>query len=69
PAYHRLDLSINKSKQLKKGRSNWSINVFNLYNRQNAYYLFYKKSEEGSTKLYQRSFFPIIVNVGYSYKW
>lgn len=69
PAYHRLDLSINKSKQLKKGRRNWSINVFNLYNRQNAYYLFYKKSEDGSTKLYQRSFFPIIVNVGYSYKW
>lgn len=69
PDYHRLDFSINKAKQLKSGQRNWSINVFNFYNRQNAYYLFYKKGEDGTARLYQRSFFPIIVNIGYSYKW
>ncbi len=69
PDYHRLDIGLNRSKQLKKGIRNWSINIYNAYNRQNAYYLFYKKAEDGSIKLYQRSFFPIILNIGYSYKW
>jgi len=69
PDYHRLDIGLNRTKQLRKGIRNWSINVYNAYNRQNAYYLFYKKAEDGSIKLYQRSFFPILLNIGYSYKW
>jgi len=69
PDYHRLDIGLNRSKQLKKGVRNWSINVYNAYNHQNAYYLFYKKNEDGSIRLYQRSFFPILLNIGYSYCW
>ncbi len=69
PNYHRLDLALNHSKQLKKGIRNWSVNIYNVYNRQNAYYVFYKKDDDGNIKLYQRSFFPIILNIGYSYKW
>lgn len=69
PDYHRLDIGLNRTKQLKKGVRNWSINVYNAYNHQNAYYVFYKKSEDGNIKLYQRSFFPILLNMSYSYNW
>lgn len=67
--YHRLDLSANFSKKTTRGVRNWSINVFNAYNRQNAYYLFYKKAVDGTSRLYQRSFFPILLNASYSYSW
>lgn len=69
PDYHRLDIGLNRTKQLKKGIRNWSINVYNAYNHQNAYYVLYKKSEDGNIKLYQRSFFPILLNMSYSYNW
>jgi hypothetical protein len=69
PDYHRLDVALNHSKQLKKGTRNWSVNIYNAYNRQNAYYVFFKKDLKGDVKLYQRSFFPIILNFGYSYQW
>jgi hypothetical protein len=69
PDYHRLDIGINRTKQMKKGVRNWSINIYNAYNRQNAYYVFYKNDDKGNIKLYQRSFFPIILNAGYSYVW
>ena len=69
PDYHRLDIGLNHTKQLKKGIRNWSINIFNAYNRQNAYYVYYKKKEDGTIKLFQRSFFPVLLNLSYSYKW
>jgi len=69
PDYHRLDIGLNRTKQLKKGIRNWSVNVYNAYNHQNAYYVYYKKDINGNVKLYQRSFFPILLNLGYSYKW
>lgn len=69
PNYHRLDLGINRTKQLANGTRNWSINIYNIYNRQNAYYIYYKKKEDGTIKLFQRSFFPVLLNFSYSYKW
>jgi len=69
PDYHRLDLSANFSRKMRKGERNWSLNVYNAYNRQNAYYMFYKKAEDGTMKLYQRSFFPILFNASYGFKW
>lgn len=69
PDYHRLDIGLTRTKQLKKGIRNWSINIYNAYNRQNAYYVYYKKNNDGNIKLYQRSFFPFLLNFGYSYTW
>jgi len=69
PNFHRLDIGINRTKQMKKGIRNWSVNIYNAYNRQNAYYVFYKRDDNGNIKLYQRSFFPIMLNAGYSYCW
>lgn len=69
PDYHRLDIGLNHTKQLEKGKRNWSINIFNAYNRQNAYSVYNKKNKDGDIKLYQRSFFPFILNLGYRYTW
>jgi hypothetical protein len=69
PDYHRLDLSANFTRKFSKGERKWSVNVYNAYNRQNAYYLFYKKDGDGTTMLYQRSFFPILLNASYGYRW
>ncbi len=68
PDYHRLDFGINYIKKKKRGISKWSLGVYNVYNRQNAYYLYFK-TEDGETKLYQQSLFPILVNFGYSFSF
>ena len=68
PAYHRLDVSINLTKQKKKGIRTWSYGVYNLYNRQNAY-MVYVKEVNGENKLYQRSLFPILPYFSYNYKF
>ena len=67
-AYHRLDVGFNFKKQLKKGERNIYLGVYNLYNRQNPYYYYFKTSN-GERNLYQYSLFPIIPSFSYTYKW
>ena len=66
PAYHRLDAGLNYKKQKRKGESIWSLSVYNLYNRQNPYFLYFEKSGN-KRELYQLSLFPIIPSFSYSY--
>ncbi len=66
PDYHRLDFGLNFTKPTKRGISKWTIGIYNVYNRQNAYYLYFKTTNE-KTSLYQQSLFPLLVNFGYSY--
>ena len=68
PAYHRLDFGLNYTKPTEKGVKKWTIGIYNAYNRQNAYYLYFK-TKDGVTKLYQQSLFPLIVNFGYTYSF
>lgn len=68
PNYHRLDLGITRTKPKPKGTAIWSLTAYNVYNRQNAYYLYFK-DKDGQLKLYQQSIFPIILNFGYTYKF
>ena len=39
PAYHRLDISVNLTKEKKWGERTWSFGIYNVYNRQNPFYL------------------------------
>lgn len=42
PAYHRADLSVTyKSKPGTKWKSEWVLSVYNAYNRQNPYYIYF----------------------------
>ena len=69
-AYHRLDLSANFTKKVKRGVRAWTVGVYNLYNRQNPY-LYYTKLNKNDNKihLYQQSLFPIIPSASYSLKF
>lgn len=66
PNYHRLDIGWTYTKKKPKGTAKWTWGIYNAYNRQNAYYLFFKE-KDGETKLYQQSIFPIFLNFGYTY--
>jgi hypothetical protein len=79
-AYHKLDVGINFKKTVKRGERTWSINIYNLYNRQNPYYYFLETTYQfdqkgmvipgsGKTVLKQQSYFPIIPSFSYSLKF
>ena len=75
--YHRMDLSITlKGKENKKFESNWSISVYNVYNRQNPYFIYFDienslGQEDGSIELKakQVSLFPIIPSISWNFKF
>jgi hypothetical protein len=55
PSYHRLDLAVKKSMQLKAGRAlETEFTVINLYNRKNIFYTDRRTNEQ----LYQLPFLP-----------
>jgi hypothetical protein len=80
--YHRLDISANFTKETTWGERNWTISVFNVYNRQNPYYYYYEYElvpvqgfhpgnpyTYGDLKLRQRSLFGIFPSIAYSFKF
>lgn len=66
PAYHRLDLSLNFHKKKKHGIRTWSINIYNVYNRKNAFFIM---TGNEPNKLTAYSIMPIIPTVSYTYKF
>ncbi|MBN1116773.1 MAG: TonB-dependent receptor [Bacteroidales bacterium] len=81
PSYHRLDIGFQFSKHINKGERTWSLGVYNVYNKQNAYFVYFKQSspkmimqEDGSLiqvrdkslKLYQMTLMPIFPYCSYS---
>ncbi len=68
PVYHRLDLAFNFPKQKKRGKRTWSINIYNVYNRRNAYFLM-SKEENGLEVFKQYSILPIIPSFSYKFEF
>ncbi|MDD2323803.1 MAG: hypothetical protein EOL88_07095 [Bacteroidia bacterium] len=80
--YHRLDVAmvlINRNSE-DKVKSEWTFSIYNLYNRKNPLYYFYRSSDSNVTpntswelgsnqdlKLYQFSLFPIMPSISYKY--
>jgi hypothetical protein len=77
PAYHRLDLGINFHKKKKHGTRTWNISVYNVYNRNNPFFVYsgskdipLSSGEYRSKKvLKQISIFPIIPSITYIYSF
>lgn len=69
PAYHRLDLSVNLKKEMKWGQRTWSFGIYNVYSRQNPFYLEFGNDSAGNRKLYQYSLFPFIPSFSYAFKF
>lgn len=84
PVYHRLDIGLNIKKDVKRGVRTWSLGVYNAYNKQNAYFVYFKQApprmieqEDGSfiqvrdknLKLYQVTLMPIFPYLSYNYSF
>ncbi len=77
-AYHRLDLSATldpNPEKTGKFKSTWTFAFYNVYNRQNAFYLFpdldteFIEQGQISAKLFKISLFPIMPSVTWNFKW
>ena len=69
PAYHRLDFSLNRHKKKDWGEQTWSFGAYNVYNRQNPFYLYFGYDNNNKRQLRQVSLFPIIPSISYSFNF
>jgi len=69
PAYHRADFGVNLHKKKKWGTRTWSLGFYNIYNRQNPFFLYFSNDDQGNKKLFQISLFPILPAVSYNFKF
>ena len=74
PNYHRMDVSINFHKKLRRGQRTINISVYNVYNHQNPYLVYesyqWSNLEDRDMKvLKQLSIFPILPSVSYTWKF
>ncbi len=68
PAYHRLDVVMNFTKEKKWGTRIIAIGVYNAYNRNNPFYIDLKQNSAGEVKVTQVSLFPILPSISYRFK-
>ncbi len=68
PAYHRLDVALNRHKKKDWGEQTWSFGLYNAYNHLNPFYLYFGH-ENNSRVLKQVSIFPIIPSVSYAFNF
>ena len=72
PDYHRLDLGLTWiRKQTAQVESSWNFSLYNAYGRENAYYIFFRQSEDDpdKTEAVQISLFKMIPSVSYKFKF
>jgi len=69
PSYHRLDISLNFSKEMQRGTRVFTIALYNAYNHMNPYYLYFDYDKKGNKKLYSYTLFPIIPSISYCYNF
>ncbi len=73
PAFHRLDLRINRYFTTSKGRTNVFLEVVNLYNRGNVRSYTYKDKRDSSGGYYFEKeaeyWFRLLPSVGVSWTW
>lgn len=77
PSYHRIDLSAilsPRNKKQRKVKSEWVFSVYNIYSRQNPYFIYFDQSGSpynGTLQIQakQVSIFPIIPAVTWNFKF
>lgn len=65
PAYHRMDIAFTHNKHVKSSLRQWSFGIYNLYFRQNPYFIYADTQPDGTTVYKQISLFPILPFVSY----
>jgi len=77
PSYHRLDFGVNFHKKKKHGTRTWNISIYNVYNRNNPFFIYPGSKEiqlpnggySSEKVLKQISIFPIIPSFSYIYSF
>lgn len=73
PAYHRIDLAFTytpKPQSTKRFKSSWVFSLYNLYNRQNPYFIYMDVDEDEQTIQGKKVFlFPILPGVTWNFKF
>jgi hypothetical protein len=72
PDYHRLDLGVTlHGKEHKRFRSDWTLSIYNVYSRLNAYSISYQESESnpGTVEAVKFSLFPIVPSLNWSFQF
>lgn len=74
PAYHRMDVGLKWMKQKKRHEKAWVLNIYNVYNRLNAFYIYRTTDYDRATNTYKNTFskvtlFPIIPSISYQFKF
>ncbi len=69
PAYHRLDLGMSVKKQKKKGEQTWRFGIYNVYNRQNTFFVMMYENENDYIKFNRYSFTPFMPYVRYEFRF
>lgn len=74
--YHRLDLSVvykPKAKKPRKWQGSWNFAIYNVYSRQNPYFLYVDTrgnvNQGIDVKVKQVSIFPILPSITYNFKF
>ena len=62
---HRLDLSAQYNVKHKKFSETWSLGIYNLYNRQNPFFITFAYDNQGQRRLTQLSLLPILPHINY----
>jgi hypothetical protein len=62
---HRLDLSAQYVVKHKQFQETWSLGIYNVYNRQNPFFITFAYDNQGQRKLTQLSLLPILPHLNY----
>ncbi len=70
PSFHHLDVSVKFTKQKKRGERSWVISTYNVYNRQNPFFI-YRDYDYNTQKpvFKQISLFPVIPSISYQFRF
>jgi len=83
PAYHRADIGVtlkSKEKPDKRFKSNWNFSIYNLYNRENPYAIYFREigdtdlkkfpnAKVGDTAAFQTTLFKIIPAITWNFEF
>ena len=72
PAYHRLDIAATlKLKERKRFSSELAFSIYNVYARENAYVITFRKdpNDDTKTQALQTSLFKLVPSISYNFKF
>ena len=74
--YHRMDVALTlKNKEKRKYESSWTLSIYNIYNRQNPYFIYFEQNgrfgngEQSQMTAQQVSIFPIIPSISWNFNF